>query len=339
MKVLFDHALPFALAEGGVRVQIEQTKAALEALGVQVEWLRWWDAGQTGDVIHFFGTPAELYLRQARLKRKPVILTSWFSETCNRTPRRLALQRCLIKTALALPLGEGVKAQLNWRVFQQSDRVVVGLEAERAVLEHVYGVEPARIAVIPLGLPELFRDAQPGARAGDHLLCVGTLTEVKGQVELAGLARRAGVPVLFVGNPYDHRSPYWNQFASLVDGALVRHQAHVADPRDLRAIYQAARGFVLYSRFENWCLAASEAAACGLPLLLRDLPWSRERFGGEAQYFPRDQVRHVDALRMFYSACPGLPAPVTPRHSWRDVALQLQRVYQQALHSSAAAAA
>jgi glycosyltransferase involved in cell wall biosynthesis len=44
-------------------------------------------------------------------------------------------------------------------------------------------------------------------------------------------------------------------------------------------LLQRARGFVLNSRFENWSLAAHEAAACGLPLLLPDLPWSREQFG------------------------------------------------------------
>src|ERR1019366_772376 len=51
MKVLFHHFLPFSLAHGGEQVQIEQTKTALERAGVEVEFLRWWDAAkgdQTG---------------------------------------------------------------------------------------------------------------------------------------------------------------------------------------------------------------------------------------------------------------------------------------------------
>ena len=40
MKVLFDCHLPFMLAHGGMQIQIEQTRAALERLGVEVEPLR-----------------------------------------------------------------------------------------------------------------------------------------------------------------------------------------------------------------------------------------------------------------------------------------------------------
>ena len=60
MKILFNCHLPFALAHGGWAIQIAQTKAGLEVNGVEVEFLRWWDGSQRGDVIHFFGrAPAE----------------------------------------------------------------------------------------------------------------------------------------------------------------------------------------------------------------------------------------------------------------------------------------
>ena len=55
MKILLNCRLPFALAHGGMQTQIEQTQAALIALGLEVEPLRWWDATQTGDLIHYFG--------------------------------------------------------------------------------------------------------------------------------------------------------------------------------------------------------------------------------------------------------------------------------------------
>ena len=56
MKVLIDHQNPFLLMHGGLQIQIEQTKAALGAIGVEVEFLRWWDPAQraglrTGDLI------------------------------------------------------------------------------------------------------------------------------------------------------------------------------------------------------------------------------------------------------------------------------------------------
>ena len=55
MKVLLYHLTPFALAHGGLQIQILQSRSALEKLGVEVEFLRWMDPGQTGDILHFFG--------------------------------------------------------------------------------------------------------------------------------------------------------------------------------------------------------------------------------------------------------------------------------------------
>jgi len=68
MKVLFDHSFPFFLAHGGFQTQIEQSKAALEAVGVEVEFLRWWDDAQRGDIIHYFGRPVGAYVDLARKK-------------------------------------------------------------------------------------------------------------------------------------------------------------------------------------------------------------------------------------------------------------------------------
>jgi len=48
MKILIDHQLPFLLAHGGLQIQIEQTKSAMEEAGLEVEYLRWWDDTQHG---------------------------------------------------------------------------------------------------------------------------------------------------------------------------------------------------------------------------------------------------------------------------------------------------
>ena len=55
MKILIDHPFPFFLAHGGQQIQIEETKRALESIGVGVDWLRWWDQSQSADIIHYFG--------------------------------------------------------------------------------------------------------------------------------------------------------------------------------------------------------------------------------------------------------------------------------------------
>lgn len=140
MKILLDHHQPFRLAHGGLQLQIEHTRAALTARGVEVEPLRWWDAEQRGDLIHFYGVPSPGYLHQAGLRRVPVVLTPILSETCNRPRWRLAAQGFLQRLLLALPGGEGVKQQLNWRSFRAAAHHVVGLEAEKQVLQIVHRV-------------------------------------------------------------------------------------------------------------------------------------------------------------------------------------------------------
>src|SRR5208283_4192488 len=65
MKVLFDHHMPFSLAHGGLQQQLVQTKSALEQVGVETEYLRWWDDSQRADIIHFVGRPATEYVNFA----------------------------------------------------------------------------------------------------------------------------------------------------------------------------------------------------------------------------------------------------------------------------------
>ena len=95
-----------------------------------------------------------------------------------------------------------------------------------------------------------------------------------------------------------------------------------------------ARGYVLMSRYENWSLAAHEAAACGLPLLLPDQPWSRECFANEGHYFPKGgSGSAVATLREFYDRCPKLAAPQVRLFSWQQVAEKLQQLYAKLLKS------
>lgn len=327
MKVLFDHHESFALTHGGFQTQIEQTKAALEQAGVQVGFLRWWDEAQKGDLIHFFGAAPAGYLHQARMKNIPVVMTNLFTATCNRSDRRLKMQGWVVRSILSAPFGEGIKHQLSWRSFSACERNIVGLEAERDVLELVYGISRNKVNIVPLGLSDVFINAGPGRRTEDFLVCVGTITERKNCVPLARLAAEAQVPLLFVGKPYAETDPYWKEFRQLIDGRCVRHQPHVGEPSAMVDLLHRARGAVIMSRYENWCLAAHEAAACGLPLLLPDQKWSRERFGDQATYFKGDSS-DTAILRDFYQRCPSLPAPAVRLYRWAESAEQLRKVYE-----------
>lgn len=330
MKVLFDHLQPFLLAHGGVQIQILQTQRALEQIGIEVEFLRWWDEKQTGSIIHYFGAPSLFYLELAHRKNIPVLLTTTFSETCNRPDWRLKLQGVATRTLLRLPGWTSVRNQLRWNSYQQADCHVVGLEAERDVLRLVYGVPDNKIRVVGLGLSDAFLNVQQSSDKDNYLITVGTINEVKRSIELGRIAKIAQVPLLFVGKPYDAGDAYWKTFRSLIDNRYVMHRDHVEDTAALVELYRKARGFVIYSSYENWCLSAHEAAACGLPLLLPRKKWALERFGNEVAYFRQGTFdAAIRTLAKFYRDCSRLAPPKTMIRSWRDVAQELAAVYKE----------
>ena len=246
----------------------------------------------------------------------------------------MLLRKICIRTLMLAP--RRIRARLPWSVFRMCDRVIVGLEAERQVLERVYGAGKKAVAVVPLGLSEGFLRAGPGDRKENHLICHGRIAPTKKCLELAQLALEAQVSVLFVGKPQDDKSEYWEQFRRLVDNKFVKHHAHVEGEAGMINLLQQSRGFVLMSRFENWSLSAHEAAACGLPLLLSDQRWAHERFGSQASYFSgQGKPAALAALRRFYEQCPSLPPTKVRLYSWKEVAVTLRDTYAQLLGSSA----
>ncbi len=327
MKILLDHSSPYLLAHGGYSVLIDQTAAALRAVGETVEFLRWWDHEQRGDVIHYFAPVQISYLRQARLKGVPVVLTSLVDWPANQPRWQTRRRRLIYEATNRLPLPGGVRQGMHWQSFRLCARNVVCMQCEKDFLVDAYDVDPSTVEVVSPGLRDSFLQAGPGMRDGDYLICTATIAPRKESVRLAQAARAAKVPVLFVGRPYSETDPYWREFAALIDGRYVRHEAGIEGDPALIETLQHARGFVFMSRVESWCFAASEAVACGLPLLLPRLPWATERFSTQASYFPGDPAGDAAALREFYERSVSLPAPAIKLLSWPDVGRRMREVY------------
>ncbi len=333
MKILIDSSgPPFFLAHGGAETQVMQTVSGLRENGVEVEFARWWDGKQSADLVHFFGVPNSGYIRFAQAKCLPVVSTTLFTATCNRSSRQLALQGFMVSSLLkmpGIPPWGSIRGQLTWDCYRKCNMNIVGLEAEARVLNTVYGVGRAQIGIVPLGLSETFLQAGHGTRQNPYLITTGTITERKRSVELARMAHLAKVPICFVGKPYDENSAYWREFQSLVDGSIVTHIPHTESVEEMVKLLKGARGYVLFSDYENWCLSAHEAIACGLPILVPDQPWSRELFGTQARYFLGwDIARNSFTLSEFHRNCDSIPVPNIKLHSWRDVAAKLLPIYE-----------
>jgi glycosyltransferase involved in cell wall biosynthesis len=338
MKILFDlFSTPFFLAHGGAQTQVLETAAGLRELGIEVEFVRWWDGKQTGDIIHTFGVPSLTYIQFAQSKGIPVVNTTLFTATCNNPKWRQSLQGTVISALLKLPSippWGSIKCQLCWNVFKHCDLNIVGLDSEADVLEKSYGVPRGQIRKVPLGLPRAFLYAGPGSERSNDLITTGTITERKRSLELARLAIAAKVPVLFVGKPYDSNSAYWREFKALIDGTYVKHLYHTDSVDEMIGLLQSSRGYVLYSDYENWCLSAHEAIACGTPIMVPDQRWSRELFGDEARYLKLgDHTGNTAKLREFHAQAPSIQPPDIRLHSWRDVGESLASAYDDLMTS------
>lgn len=329
MKVLFDHSFPFALAHGGFQIQIEQTKNALAVNGLEVEWLRWWDDGQKGDVIHFFGRPAGAYLHHAHQKKIKVVVGELLTGLGSRSGAARAVQKTMMTLAQTI-LPAGFTAKLAWDVYARADAAVALTPWEAQLMRDMFHAPAERVHVVPNGVEPVFFQNAPVAR-GPWLVCTAVITERKRILELARAAVVAQTPLWIIGRPYAENDPYAQGFLQLAAAhpRLLRYEGPIQDRAKLAEAYRAARGFVLLSTMESLSLSALEAAACGCPLLLSELPWARSVFAGHADYCPStaDTAKTARCLRTFYDAAPGKPAPPRPL-TWLEVGRQLQGIYE-----------
>jgi len=335
MKVLFHHLTPFALAHGGLQIQIARTREALLALGVEVEFLRWYDGSQTGDLLHFFGRIPMSMLGLARQKKMKIVQAELLTEQGSRSRERLRLQRMAsrILEKAAPKLSAGV---FGWQSYRLADACIALTAYEAQLMSYLFGAPPEKLHVVPNGVEEVFLQSRAVPR-GPWLVCTATVTERKRIVELAAAAVRAQTPLWIVGKAYTDSDPYAIQFLQLAKQhpKILRFDGPIDDRSQMAGVYREARGFVLLSTMESLSLSALEAAATECPLLLSDLPWARTVFKESVSYCPITSNTEQTAaiLRRFYDAAPSLKPPAKPL-TWLEVARQLQALYQSLFNTS-----
>jgi glycosyltransferase involved in cell wall biosynthesis len=332
MKVIFNCHAPFMLAHGGLQIQIDQTQKALQAVGVSVEPLRWWDANQTGDIFHHFGRIPKHLLLMARQKEMKVVVADLLTAQGSRSRLRLATQGLVIRL-LQRMLPAGLTATFGWESYQLADACIALTPWEARLLSSLFGAPPEKVHVVANGVEDVFLHS-PAAQRGLWMVCTATITERKRVLELAEAAVQAQTPLWVVGRPYSDSDPYSQRFLEFArtNPKFIRFEGAIKDRARMAQIYREARGFVLLSAMESLSLSALEAAACECPLLLSDLPWARTVFGRNASYCPvpssnSQAARH---LRTFYDRAPDFKPPAKPA-SWSEIATQLRAIYERLL--------
>ncbi len=235
MKVLFYHLTPFAFAHGGLQIQIVQTRKALEQLGVEVEFLRWWDADQAGDILHFFGRLRGFQLQFAQGIGMKVVLAELLTEQGARPRVRLSFRRWP-GWRWRGPACAGCTL-LNWDSYRLADACLALTEWEARLMKELYGAPPDKTHVVPNGVEDVFLNSQPAQR-GPWLVCTATITERKRVLELAEAAVRAQTPLWIIGKPYSESDAYAQRFLALARA----HPQHPALRRPDSGPRQAGAG-------------------------------------------------------------------------------------------------
>ena len=256
MKVLLNCNLPFSLAHGGQQIQIERTLAGLQANGVTVEPLRWWDDQQTGDLIHCFGRMPAGQIQLAQQKGIRVVMAELLTGPGSRTPGQLRVQKWISRAVKRLAPGS-FAAPFNWDSYLLADACVALTAWEAQLMVYLFGAPPDRVHVVANGVEDAFLQSAPAPR-GPWLVCTATITESKRVLELARAAVLARTPVWVIGRAYSETDPYARAFGELArqQPGLVRYEGGLNDRVRLAEIYRSARGFVLLSTMESLSLSA-----------------------------------------------------------------------------------
>jgi len=211
------------------------------------------------------------------------------------------------------------RARTFWQMKQRlavrlARRLFTVSESARTDISTRLGIPPEKLAIVPEAPDPAFHQRPAdevehetraiGLAPGDHyLLYAGGISphkNVETLVDAYAQLRREGLRLVLAGALDD---AYLSSTASV--RARVEHLDLAGDvllpgfvsDETLAALYTGATAVVLPSLAEGFGLPAVEAAACGAPVVLSDIPAHRETMGDEALFFPpRDAARLAEQV-------------------------------------------
>ncbi|MDX6448827.1 MAG: hypothetical protein QOD08_1290 [Gaiellaceae bacterium] len=208
------------------------------------------------------------------------------------------------------------------RSVKRAARVLAISERTKCDLVELYGVDPGRIVVTPLGVDALFA---PGGQREDFLLFVGAIQERKDPRAAALAARELGRRLVVVGPTKDE------SLADELRGLGAELRGYV--PKDeLAELYRQAACLVFPSRYEGFGLPVLEAMASGTPVVAAPDQAVQEVADGAAVYAePGGLVVAVEEALARRAELGAAGIERARRFSWAETARRTAEVYREVL--------
>lgn len=208
------------------------------------------------------------------------------------------------------------------RSVKRAARVLAISERTKRDLVELYGVDPARIVVTPLGVDALF---VPGGRREEFLLFVGAIQERKDPRAAAVAARELGRRLVVVGPAKDEG------LADELRGLGAELRGYV-DRQELARLYRTAACLVFPSRYEGFGLPVLEAMASGTPVVAASDEAVREVADGAAVYAEPGELAAAVRDALVRGEELGRAGIERARQfSWAETARRTAEVYREVL--------
>jgi glycosyltransferase involved in cell wall biosynthesis len=327
---------------GGKKVQVEQTRAALQDAGIEVALASKVPEAPSFDLAHVFrsegcgSTLAQcLDCVEARL---PILLSPiWWDY-------RELLQyqnRVLGRPEDAADTNPEVRAYVAmWKAVEKelsvccavSNLVVANSRAEASLISEITGIASSKIHQVPNSVERAFAEASPGdfvSQYGlkDFILCAARIEDLKNQLSLIEAARDLSLDLVLIG---EEPQPWYSSLCRAAASPRV-HFLPSMDRHRLASAYAAAKVHALVSWYETTGLASLEAALARCRIVSTNRGAPPEYLGEGAWYCdPADVSSIRAALESAFAASPtdSLRERILSEYSQEKTAQALRHAYE-----------
>ena len=330
MKILFQSRLDIFDKRGGDTVQMLETKASLEKLGVSVDIDCRLNLNVSKyDIVHIFNLDwvCETYPQILNAKKygKKVVLSPIhhsqkeferyenesrfglmrignfliasqpFRDTARNIVKGLVYPQ-KFKPALS-QLFMGIRKQQR-RSLTLADYLLVQTNLEAEDLKKDFGIGSFKWIKVINGIDESkFNTAHRKAERKNYILSAGRIEPRKNQINLIEAFNEINEPnlkLVFVGSVNKHHPTYIRKFFNAINASKGRlvYDGFV-NQEELCKLYSVARAFVSPSWFETTGLVYLEAAVCGVPSIVASGERAREYLGDNALYCDPGSVESI----------------------------------------------